>query len=153
MNGPDRSGLVNNQSERWGFARMLKRAEFQRAAKGERRNMRCLALQSVSRPGPEGGEAPRFGLTITKKVGCAVVRNRIRRRLRAAIKASPDLDARPTHDYVIVARREALTARFDSLRDELARAVKKIHEPRTRDSRRSEKSNQKPAAPGATASR
>ncbi len=153
MNGSDRSSHAGDQSDRWGFARLVRRAEFQRAAKGERRNTRCLALQGVLRPDADAAPGPRFGLTITKKVGCAVVRNRIRRRLRAAIKSSPDLDARPTHDYVIVARREALHADFQALRGELARAIRTIHEPRTRDTRRLGSSANKPDATSGAATR
>lgn len=65
---------------------------------------------------------PRIGFTVTKKIGNAVVRNRIKRRLRAAAAALADEFAAST-DYVIVARREALGAPFEQLVGELRSAL------------------------------
>ena len=63
-------------------------------------------------------DAPRFGFTVTKKVGNSVIRNRIRRRLREAIRLTdPTSPPKPGHDYVLVARIEALTAPFDDMRE------------------------------------
>lgn len=64
--------------------------------------------------------APRFGFTVTKRVSkSAVVRNRIRRRLREAVRLHADDAARAGTDYVLVARAEALTASFSELADTL----------------------------------
>jgi ribonuclease P protein component len=143
MTGPDRSGATGDRSERWGFARLTKRAEFQRVAKGQRSNARCIALQTSARiDDAVQPPQPRIGLTLTRKVG-----NRIRRRLRAALRLTPDLDQRPTHDYVIVGRREALAADFQRLSADIARAFKAIHQPRDRDHRRSGKTSRTTAAP------
>jgi ribonuclease P protein component len=68
--------------------------------------------------------APRFGFTVTKKLGGAVLRNRIRRRLKEALRRLDPLPARPAHDYVILARPEALDMAFSALQAELARALK-----------------------------
>jgi ribonuclease P protein component len=73
-------------------------------------------------------------------VGKAVVRNRIRRRLREAVRQADESLFMPCCDYVVAARREALTASFDELRGEISRALKKIH--RAGDSR-------SPSAPAA----
>lgn len=63
--------------------RLTERAEFLRAAKGRKIPMPGLVLQAL----PRGDTAPaRFGFTVTKKVGNAVVRNRTRRRLREAVR-------------------------------------------------------------------
>lgn len=75
-----------------------------------------------------GGGGARFGFTITKKIGNAVTRNRIRRRLKAAVAeamtAAPfDFDA---IDYVVVARRPAAIKPFDELVFEVMRAAKHI---------------------------
>ena len=51
---------------------------------------------------------PRFGFTVTKQFGGAVQRNLIRRRLKEALRLLKPLPARPGHDYVILARPEAL---------------------------------------------
>jgi ribonuclease P protein component len=121
-----------------GVARLKKRADFVAAAKGRRQHQRNFVLQARERtesPEPECGPAsspridlPRVGFTVTKKVGNAVVRNRIRRRFREAVRLSEESLFRPGCDYVLAARREALAASFDDLRGELARALKKIHQ-------------------------
>ena len=57
---------------------------------------------------------PRFGFTVTKKIGNAVVRNRIRRRLREAVRLA-EPKAESSTDYVLVGRRAALTLQFERL--------------------------------------
>ena len=54
-------------------------------------------------PREEAGEEPRLGLAVPKSVGNAVVRNRVKRQLRATW-AELSARARPDHDYVLVAR-------------------------------------------------
>lgn len=108
-------------------ARLKKRADFLKAAKGQRMHARSFSLQMAHRkneiePGP-----PRFGFTVTKKSGGAAVRNRIRRRLKEALRQLPDLSARPGHDYVILGREAALEQEFEALRDDLARAITEVH--------------------------
>ena len=70
-----------------------------------------------------------MGLTVIRKVGGAVARNRIRRRLREALRLTAELPLHQSHDYVIVARREALGTSFADLQQELARSLTKIHDP------------------------
>ena len=69
------------------------------------------------------GAQPRFGFTVTKQSGGAVQRNRIRRRLKEALRLLNPLPARPGHDYVILARPEALGMPFLALQEELIRAL------------------------------
>lgn len=83
----------------------------------------------------------RFGFTVTKKLGNAVVRNRIRRRLKAAVfEAMRDLPVplKPMdgaqmgvkqHDFVILARITALTHPFDSLCADVTRAITRLMQP------------------------
>jgi ribonuclease P protein component len=104
--------------------RLRRRAEFQRAAKGLRHNSKLFALQAVRRDEP--GEEAKFGFTITKKTGNAVERARIRRRLKEAIRTAKALPVRASHDYVFVARREALTIPFAELLAEIGRALTEI---------------------------
>ncbi|MGB6491628.1 MAG: ribonuclease P protein component [Methylovirgula sp.] len=113
------------------LARLTKRAEFVNAAKGRRVHAVSFGLQSILRPADTA--APRCGITVTKKLGSSVVRNRIRRRLKEALWNLPDLSARPGYDYVIVARQAALKLAFPALQEELARAFAEIHAARPPD--------------------
>lgn len=58
----------------------------------------------------------RVGVTVSKKLGCAVVRNRIRRRLREVYRLNEDKFL-PGWDIVVVARSRCLTAEFPKLCD------------------------------------
>lgn len=69
-------------------------------------------------------KAPRVGFTVTRKVGNAVVRNRVRRRLREAVRTHAAGDMRPGKDYVIVGREEILDIPFDQLATELSRRIR-----------------------------
>lgn len=110
--------------------RLKRRADFLNAAKGKRFHARGLTLQAVPRRTPVSAlpteASPRFGFTVTKKCGGAVQRNRIRRRLKEALRLLKPLPARPGNDYVILARPEALGMSFPALQGELSRALGKI---------------------------
>lgn len=56
----------------------------------------------------------RVGLTVSKKLGCAVVRNRVRRRLREVYRLN-ELRFAPGWDIVVVARSRCVNADFDKL--------------------------------------
>lgn len=64
---------------------------------------------------------PRVAYAISRKVGGAVVRNRLRRRLRAIV-ARPDR-AWPSGDYLIAVRPEAAALSFDELREHVTQAM------------------------------
>jgi ribonuclease P protein component len=103
--------------------KLRKRAEFMAVRRGEKRRGRFFLLEVMDR-GDEG--APRVGLTVTRKAGNAVQRNRIRRRLREAIRLHAAGDMSPGNDYVIVGRPEILTAPFGSLKSELSRRIRGV---------------------------
>ena len=90
-----------------------------------------MTIQAEARADGEDGSGecgPRFGFTVTKKVGNAVVRNRARRRLREAVRlASAALPVKPGHDYVIVGRLEAVRRSFEELGRELVRGLATVH--------------------------
>ena len=69
-------------------------------------------LQALKTP-EETDRPARFGFTVTKQIGNAVVRNRIRRRLREAVRLSAG--GEPGTDYVLIGRRAALGLQFDRL--------------------------------------
>jgi ribonuclease P protein component len=105
--------------------RLTKRAEFQRVSRGSRVSVETFTLQSRRREGAERDAASaRIGLTVTKTVGGAVERNRIRRRLKEALRAASPLEAESDHDYVLMARREALGRRFAALVDDVRNAFR-----------------------------
>lgn len=106
--------------------RMKKRADFLAARRGEKRRGALFLVEMLARP----GDAPaRVGFTVTKKTGNAVVRNRIRRRLKEAVRTHAAADMARGHDYVIIGRGEVLTAPFDRLKAELSR---RVHQKATR---------------------
>lgn len=75
----------------------------------------------------EADSGPRFGFTVTKKLGSAVVRNRIRRRLREIVRVHAAANALDGCDYVIVAREGALRCPAGVLRAELILALEKVN--------------------------
>lgn len=108
------------------MGRLTKRAEFQRVSRGRRVSAETFSLQSRRREALERETAgsPRVGLTVTKSVGGAVERNRVRRRLKEALRAAAPLEAESDHDYVLMARREALGRRFAALVDDVRHAFR-----------------------------
>ena len=102
--------------------RLTKRSEFLRAARGKRTGRSGFSLQAV----PSEGELPGIGFTVTKAMGNAPERNRIKRRLREAARAcAPAFHAQ--HDYVLVGRREALSEPFTRLVSNLGAAIERLH--------------------------
>jgi ribonuclease P protein component len=100
------------------------------AAAGNKTATPGFMLQARTRD--DDGPA-RIGFTVSKKVGSAVERNRVRRRLKEASYRIAEAYARPGYDYVLVGRRDALTAPFARLVEDLQTAFTNS----TRNSRRS----------------
>ncbi len=114
---------------------LTKRVEFQRVSRGGRISVETVTLPSRRREGAERDAArARIGLTVTKTVGGAVERNRIRRRLKEALRAASPLEAESDHDYVLMARREALGRRFAALVNDVRDAFRAARR-REKDSR------------------
>ncbi|GLK68849.1 ribonuclease P protein component [Hansschlegelia plantiphila] len=84
-----------------------------------------IGLQMRDRGAPE--TPARVGFTATKRVGGAVERNRMKRRLRAAARSALAEVARPGCDYVVIARRAVLDAAFDRILRDLREAAKRAH--------------------------
>jgi ribonuclease P protein component len=112
------------------------RAEFLAVRGGRRASTPAFLIEMRERPEisnktekqtPKRATGPRFGFTITKKLGNAVARNRIRRRLKAAFAAARDQHATAPCDYVIVARHAALDRPFTLLLEDVARSLSTLH--------------------------
>jgi ribonuclease P protein component len=74
--------------------------------KGRSVSTRYLVLYAFPREAEEAGEempGPRLGLAVSRKVGGAVARNRLKRRLREIFDGLAE-SVRPGYDYVLVAR-------------------------------------------------
>ncbi|RXZ64495.1 ribonuclease P protein component [Pelagerythrobacter rhizovicinus] len=113
-----------------------KRADFLAANRGLR----------VARPGfvllahPNGGRGKRFGVTVTKKIGNAVVRNRMKRRFRELLRAALPEGGLPDHDHVLIGREGGVERDFARMQAELAEALQRAADgkgdaPRRRRSR------------------
>jgi ribonuclease P protein component len=104
--------------------RLRQRADFLAAATGIKVPAPAFVLQTRKRQ----DQGPiRVGFTVSKKVGNAVERNRVRRRLREAVRLSGGNRFQAGHDYVLVGRRPALELPFDRIRQDLEQAVSRAH--------------------------
>ena len=101
--------------------RLKSRPQFLFVREGEKRRGPLFLLEVRDRQAPD--EQPRVGFTVTKKHGNAVERNRMRRRLKEAVRLSAGFAMEPGHDYVVVARRDVLQAPFEKLAAELKTRV------------------------------
>lgn len=106
-------------------SRLVKRADFLRLSRGRRWSAPGLVLQMA--PASEPSDALRVGFTATKKLGGAVVRNRVKRRLREAAHAVLPLLGQRGHDYVLVGREATAERPFVALIDDLKQALRKVH--------------------------
>jgi len=112
-------------------ARLKRRPDFLRVAGGRQKwvapGLILQALRQDDAPPSTGETAPaRVGFTASAKVGNAVVRNRARRRLRAAAASVLPLHAEPAHDYVLIARAGTLKRRFADLLVDLEAGLKRL---------------------------
>jgi ribonuclease P protein component len=103
--------------------RLKHRADFLAAAKGAKVPAGAFVLQARER----GDAAPsRVGFTVSKKVGNAVERNRVRRRLREIVRRNAALLPGGGHDYVLIGRRAALGMPFEAMVSEFRGATARL---------------------------
>lgn len=102
--------------------RLKKRSDFLLARNGKKLRGPDFLIECVARA--DGKPETRFGLTVSKKCGNAPQRNRIKRKLREAIRLHAGIDMKPGTDYVVVARREAIAVPFDKLAEALKKRIR-----------------------------
>jgi ribonuclease P protein component len=113
------------------IGRLTKRPEFLAAASGRRFHTKRVTLQGRERePADAGLSGLRIGFTVTKKVGHATERNRIKRRLRAAAHEAGAGHAHKPVDVVVIGRRDALSAAYGLLVDDIDRGLRAVTEPK-----------------------
>ena len=116
------------EARRTALVRLLKRADFLRVA-GTRVKWAAPGLILQAAPSPAAvacDTKTRVGFTTSKKVGIAVLRNRARRRLRAAVdEVFPDA-ALAGWDYVVIGRRETIERPYSLLLQDLRTALKRV---------------------------
>jgi ribonuclease P protein component len=103
------------------------RAEFVRVAASRQKAVTPgLILQMAMRPAEAGYRGVRVGFTASRKVGNAVLRNRAKRRLRAAAAHLLARQGQPLTDYVLIARQLTASRAFAALLNDLETALRRV---------------------------
>jgi ribonuclease P protein component len=107
-------------------SRLLKRAEFEQVYQSGRRHFsKNLTAFFLKRDAANQKRGPRVGLTVSRALGGAVERNRIRRRMREAARLN--LKALPLAvDIVINPKKSVLKTEFSTLTEEVRRAFEAV---------------------------
>ncbi|WP_324076785.1 MAG: ribonuclease P protein component [Erythrobacter sp.] len=98
---------------------LTKRADFLSANSGLRNARAGFVLLTR----PNEGQGIRFGITVTKKIGNAVVRNRMKRRFRELLRAALPAQGLPDHDHVLIGRAGGIERDFHLMAEELSKAL------------------------------
>jgi ribonuclease P protein component len=107
--------------------RLRQRADFLAAAAGAKVPTAAFVLQARKRT--DSGPV-RVGFTVSRKVGTAVERNRVRRRLREIVRLSAATGLSSGHDYVLIGRRAALSLPFEQITEDFKRALRRLRVPK-----------------------
>jgi len=128
------SGSVRDRTPRrlsnvGAMERLRQRRDFTAAAAGAAASTAGFVLQERKR----GDDGPvRVGFTVSKKVGGAVERNRVRRQLREIVRLSAATRFRAGSDYVLIGRRASLDMPFARLAADFVGALSRLERGRDR---------------------
>ncbi|MDC8755694.1 ribonuclease P protein component [Erythrobacter sp. sf7] len=103
---------------------LTKRADFLAANSGLRNARTGFVLLTR----PNDGQGIRYGITVTKKIGNAVVRNRMKRRFRELLRAALPTQGLPDHDHVLIGRAGGVERDYHTMAEELDKALERARE-------------------------
>lgn len=103
---------------------LTKRGDFVAANSGLRNARAGFVLLTR----PNDGQGIRYGITVTKKIGNAVVRNRMKRRFRELLRAALPKHGLPDHDHVLIGRAGGVERDFHTMAEELEKALARAAE-------------------------
>ena len=106
--------------------RITKRPDFLRANAGQKAASSIAIIRMIASPDAKA-DTCRVGFTVSSACGNAVVRNRIKRRLRAAVTTLWSTHARAGYDYVIIGKAGSDKAEYQTILDELSKSLRKLH--------------------------
>ena len=107
-----------------GYSVIKKRSDFLAANRGKRYATPGFVL--LVRDRQDDNPAIRLGITITKKVGNAVIRNRMRRRFRALAQEMLADKGKAGADHILIGRDSGIERDFDALRADMFKALGKL---------------------------
>lgn len=123
-----------------------KRADFLACNKGRRQPMPGFVL--LVRDRKDGDPAMRLGITVTKKIGGAVVRNRMKRRFRALARTILPQSGVTGADHVLIGRSDGIERDFSALTRELEKALVRVKAPPSEQELRQNQRRGQPKRPG-----
>lgn len=91
-----------------------------------RNGIKVMAGGMVVQACPNHSDLIRIGFTVTKKIGCAVIRNRTRRRLRELVRTTPQVKGMSGLDLVFIGRLSTKERPYPKLRADLIYALNEI---------------------------
>jgi ribonuclease P protein component len=103
---------------------MLQRKDYLAANAGKRAPMPGFVL--IVRARDDADPAMRVGITVSKKVGNAVIRNRMKRRFRALAREVLPAAGLPGADHVLIGRNGGIERAYEDLKAELAKALARV---------------------------
>jgi ribonuclease P protein component len=123
--------------------RLKQRRDFLAAATGASVSTPGFIVQERRR---DDGGPVRVGFTVSRKVGGAVERNRLRRQLKELVRLSATTGLNPGSDYVLIGRRAGLEIPFVKLTVDFAGALKRLEKKRSGGSGPTSKAASPPSA-------